>query len=167
MAGQPLQQVSRRGCGASVFRYSKLSFMWSCAIQFWWFCFELRSLLGPGGGQGWNCGLNFQRLFLPTSMIMWNWEQKAFLSVLCFSVASVTDHVMEDHSVHSYILWVSAENRQHKLQLNLGLSRVLCNLAFSPIWIYQFKLGADKCVSVVFIQLIYPQITVWKSSCYR
>lgn len=29
---------------------------------------------------GKSCGLDFQRLSLPTSMIMWNWEQKALLS---------------------------------------------------------------------------------------
>lgn len=34
VAGQPFKQVSQRGYGAPVFRCSKLSFTWSCAIQF-------------------------------------------------------------------------------------------------------------------------------------
>lgn len=34
VAEQPLEQVSQRGCDASVFKCSKLSFSWSCAIQF-------------------------------------------------------------------------------------------------------------------------------------
>lgn len=81
VAGQPLEQVSQRGCDASVFKCSELNFLWSCAIQFWWFCFKLRSLLwSQVEDRGENCGLDFQRLSLPKSMILWNWEQNALLS---------------------------------------------------------------------------------------
>lgn len=168
MAGQPLEQVFQRCCGASVCRCSKLSFTWSCAVQFGLFCFDLRSLLGPGGGQVWTLWIRFPEA-VPSNVSDYVKLRAKGFTFFQYSVFQLLQLQIRwwKISVHSYVLWVSAENRQHQLQLNLGLSRVFFNLAFSPLWVSQFKLGEDKCVSVVFIQMIHPQKTVPKSSFYR
>lgn len=47
---------------------------------------------GQVGDRGGKSGLNVQRLSLPTSMIMWNWEQKALLSFSSLSFSCFSNN---------------------------------------------------------------------------
>lgn len=102
VTGQPLEQVSQRGYGASIFGDAQ-KWVGCGPVQsgFDDFALSWGDSWGWMGNRGGNCGLNRQRLSLPTSMIMWNWEQKALLSFssLCFSVAWVTTDPTKDQTL--------------------------------------------------------------------